>query len=545
MLITNDNGDLEWATIEDIVQANETITDIADNGDGTYTYTNEEGDTFVIDVPASVVENFETIVNSGPVNINGEDYTTIEEYITYLANTSINLEGSEFINITGSGTDTDPYVVAIEGGTENTMLITDANGDVIWATIEDIVQGSETVTTLVDNLDGTYTYTSEDGTVTVIDVPASVVENFESIYNQIVNEEITVHGDTYNTFEEYLESIVTSLSTNIEGSPFINVTGTGTIADPYVVSIEEGDANSMLITNDNGDLEWATIEDIVQGNETVTTLVDNLDGTYTYTSEDGTVTIIDVPASVVENFESIYNQIVNEEITVHGDTYNTFEEYLESIVTSLSTNIEGSPFINVTGTGTIADPYVVSIEEGDFPTRRSSDLNGDLEWATIEDIVQGNETVTTLVDNLDGTYTYTSEDGTVTVIDVPASVVENFETIVNSGPVNINGEDYTTIEEYITYLANTSINLEGSEFINITGSGTDTDPYVVAIEGGAENTMLITDANGDVVWATIEDIVQGSETVTTLVDNLDGTYTYTSEDGTVTVIDVPASVVEN
>src|SRR5690554_3597523 len=619
MLITNDNGDLEWATIEDIVQANETVTDIADNGDGTYTYTNEEGDTFVIDVPASVVENFETIVNSGPVNINGEDYNTIEEYITYLANTSINLEGSEFINITGSGTDTDPYVVAIEGGTENTMLITDANGDVIWATIEDIVQGSETVTTLVDNLDGTYTYTSEDGTVTVIDVPASVVENFESIYNQIVNEEITVHGDTYNTFEEYLESIVTSLSTNIEegdansmlitndngdlewatiedivqgnetvtdiadngdgtytytneegdtfvidvpasvvenfetivnsgpvningedyttieeyitylantsinleGSEFINITGSGTDTDPYVVAIEGGTENTMLITDANGDVVWTTIEDIVQANETVTDIADNGDGTYTYTNEEGDTFVIDVPASVVENFESIYNQIVNEEITVHGDTYNTFEEYLESIVTSLSTNIDGSPFINVSGSGTATDPYVVSIEEGNANLMLITNDNGDLEWATIEDIVQGNETVTDIADNGDGTYTYTNEEGDTFVIDVPASVVENFETIVNSGPVNINGEDYTTIEEYITYLANTSINLVGSEFINITGSGTDTDPYVVVIEGGTENTMLITDANGDVVWATIEDIVQGNETVTTLVDNLD------------------------
>src|SRR5690554_1632529 len=418
MLITNDNGDLEWATIEDIVQANETITDIADNGDGTYTYTNEEGDTFVIDVPASVVENFETIVNSGPVNINGEDYNTIEEYITYLANTSINLEGSEFINITGSGTDTDPYVVAIEGGTENTMLITDANGDVVWATIEDIVQGNETVTTLVDNLDGTYTYTSEDGTVTVIDVPESVVNQFEDIYNQIVNEEITVNGDTYNTFEEYLESIVTSLSTNIDGSPFINVTGTGTIADPYIVSLQEGAANSMLITNAAGDLEWATIEDIVQDNETITTLVDNGDGTYTYTSEDGTVTVIDVPSSVVENFENIYNQIVNEEITVNGDMYNTFEEYLESIVTSLSTNIEGSPFINVTGTGTIADPYIVSLQEGAANSMLITNAAGDLEWATIEDIVQDNETITTLVDNGDGTITYINEEGDSVTIDL-------------------------------------------------------------------------------------------------------------------------------
>src|SRR5699024_7288105 len=137
--------------------------------DGTYTYTNEAGDTFVIDVPASVVENFETIVNSGPVEINGETYTTIEEYITYLANTSINLEGSDFISVTGTGTDGDPYVVSIEGGDNNSMLITDDNGNVVWATIEDIVQDNETITTLVDNGDGTYTYTNEAGDTFVID----------------------------------------------------------------------------------------------------------------------------------------------------------------------------------------------------------------------------------------------------------------------------------------------------------------------------------------------------------------------------------------
>src|SRR5699024_11386381 len=125
---------------EDIVQDNETITTLVDNGDGTYTYTNEAGDTFVIDVPASVVENFETIVSSGPVEINGETYTTIEEYITYLANTSINLEGSDFISVTGTGTDGDPYVVSIEGVDNNSILFTVDNGNVVWATIEDIVQ---------------------------------------------------------------------------------------------------------------------------------------------------------------------------------------------------------------------------------------------------------------------------------------------------------------------------------------------------------------------------------------------------------------------
>ncbi|MBE8720622.1 hypothetical protein, partial [Sphingobacterium pedocola] len=50
---------------------------------------------------------------------------------------------------------------------------------------------------------------------------------------------------------------------NSSGSDFITVTGTGTAADPYKVSIKEGAANSMLVTNAAGQLEWATIESIL------------------------------------------------------------------------------------------------------------------------------------------------------------------------------------------------------------------------------------------------------------------------------------------
>src|SRR5690606_16538039 len=167
--------------------------------------------------------------------------------------------------------------------------------------------------------------------------------------------------------------------------------------------------------------EYTTIEEyiqhIVETNESVTTLVDNADGTNTNASGGGTVTTVDVPASVVNQFEDIVN---SGPVTIDGEEYTTIEEY-------------------------------------------------------IQHIVETNESVTTLVDNADGTYTYTSEDGTVTTVDVPASVVNQFEDIVNSGPVTIDGEEYTTIEEYIQH------------------------------------------------------IVETNESVTTLVDNADGTYTYTSE----------------
>src|SRR5699024_7739459 len=135
-----------------------------------------------------------------------------------------------------------------------------------------------------------------------------VIENFENIYNQIVNEEITVDGNHYNTFEEYLTTIINN-NTNFEDNDFITVTGSGTDADPFKIEIKEGANNSMLITNAAGEVEWASLSTIVKANETVTTIVNNNDGTYTYTNEAGVTAIIDVPAAVVNQFENIYNDI--------------------------------------------------------------------------------------------------------------------------------------------------------------------------------------------------------------------------------------------
>src|SRR5690606_39885104 len=89
-----------------------------------------------------------------------------------------------------------------------------------------------------------------------------------------------------------------------------------------------------------------------------------------------------------------------------------------------------------------------------------------------------------------GNHTYTWASSTVHAIHVPARGNNQFEANVNGGPVTIDGDTYNTIEEYIQHL------------------------------------------------------VETNETVTTLVNNNDGTYTYTSEDGTVTVVDVPASVIK-
>src|SRR5690606_3410528 len=140
------------------------------------------------------------------------------------------------------------------------------------------------------------------------------------------------------------------------------------------------------------------IQHLVETNETVTTLVNNNDGRSEERRVGNKVTVRDVPASVIKQFEEIVN---GGQVTIDGDTNNTIEKY-------------------------------------------------------IQHLVETNETVTTLVNNNDGTYTYTSEDGTVTVVDVPASVINQFEEIVNGGPVTIDGDTYNTIEEYIQHLVETN-----------------------------------------------------------------------------------------
>ena len=107
------------------------------------------------------------------------------------------------------------------------------------------------------------------------------------------------------------------------------------------------------------------------------------------------------------------------------------------------------------------------------------------------------ETVTNLVyDNTTGVATYTNEAGTLQTVDLSA-VVKNFETLTTIAVDNTAGT--------LTYVD----------------------------EDGVTNTL------------NLGDLVKANETVTTLVNNNDGTYTYTNEAGATVTIDVPADVITN
>ncbi|WP_162304871.1 autotransporter outer membrane beta-barrel domain-containing protein, partial [Sphingobacterium olei] len=413
----DENNVQQVINFEEIVQANETVTTLVNNNDGTYTYTNEAGATVTIDVPADVINNFEEIVTNTEV---------LNQLIENLTNTTV---GG---NVSYDG---DQFTYIDENNVQQVI------------NFEEIVQANETVTTLVNNNDGTYTYTNEAGARVTIDVPADVINNFE---------EIVTNTEVLNQLIENLTNTTVGGNVSYDGDQFTYV-------------------------DENNVVQNISFEEIVQANETVTTLVNNNDGTYTYTNEAGATVTIDVPADVINNFE---------EIVTNTEVLNQLIENLTNTTVGGNVSYDGDQFTYI-------------------------DENNVQQVINFEEIVQANETVTTLVNNNDGTYTYTNEAGARVTIDVPADVINNFEEIVTNTEV---------LNQLIENLTNTTV---GG---NVSYDG-DQFTYV--------------DENNVVQNISFEEIVQANETVTTLVNNNDGTYTYTNEAGATVTIDVPADVINN
>ena len=301
--------------------------------------------------------------------------------------------------------------------------------------LKDVVKKNETVTSLVKQENGTYLYISESGKTTTINVPADVVNNFQSIVND-------------NSVRTILESIFK----NTGGNVFY-------------------DGANFTYVDNNGVKQTINIAQIVKANETVTTLIDNKNGTYTYTAEDGKTTLINVPADVVNNFQTIAND-------------NTVRTIIENIVKNTGGNVfyDGANFTYV-------------------------DNNGVKQTINIAQIVKANETVTTLIDNKNGTYTYTAEDGKTTLINVLADVVNNFQTIANDNTVR------TIIENIVK-------NTGGNVFYD-----------------GANFTYV--DNNGVKQTINIAQIVKANETLTVLAyDKLTNKLSYTDEKGVKTDLDL-------
>ncbi|MFC4750004.1 hypothetical protein ACFO5S_21305, partial [Flavobacterium branchiicola] len=158
--------------------------------------------------------------------------------------------------------------------------------------------------------------------------------------------------------------------------------------------------------DDSGNSHVITIKDL----ETVTTLTDNKNGTYTYINEKDTAVTINVVGDVTSNFSTIANN-------------TNVKEIIENIVNNTSGNVS----------------YDNSKKEFTY-----IDESGKTQVVNINELVKLSETVTTLSNNNDGTYTYSNEAGEKVTINVIGDVTSNFSTIANN----------TTVKEIIENIVN-------------------------------------------------------------------------------------------
>ena len=462
---TNEDG-----AVIDLV---ETVTSIIDNGDQTFTYTNEAGISTVLDI--SQMETLTTLTNTVSGNPIGT-YTDeagnafdVRETVTRLVD---NGDGSiTFFHEGDSQTDLD--IGDLETLTTMTELL--ASGNPIGEyTNEDgtAIDLLETVTSLVDNGDGTFTFTHEGGVQSTLSVAA--LETLTEVTNVLVD------GHLIGTY--------------------VDEDGNSTDLLETVTSVAS-DGQSLVFTDENGDLTSISMTDL----ETLTSVINVLaDGHLigTYIDEDGN------PTNLLETVTSITN--TGQTIVLNQEDGNTSTVDIRDLETLTKL------------TDVLADGHLIGtyIDEDGNPTKLL-------------------ETITTLVKNPDGSFSYTNENGDVSTIDVT-----ELETISTLTDVLADGHligIYTDEDGNAVDLLETVTSITAGTNGTFTFADEAGDPTVITI-ADLETLSTVTDvlADGHLIGIyTDEDgnAVDLLETVTTLSQS-GSTFTFEHEDGSESIVNV-------
>ncbi|MCO5726084.1 hypothetical protein NG653_14610, partial [Robiginitalea sp. 2V75] len=346
----------------------------------------------------------------------------------------------------------DAKSATVVDNTDGTYTITDDFGTSV------IIDTNNTVTTLVDNGDGTYTYTNESGAVQTINTAASSnpydnaasglsATNVQAALDELAADAAAdsdqVVGNEYNT------------SVAVTAGAVAVTDGGGTLSAPLI----SGDANNNITVGSDGALYLNVAS--VSIAETVTNLTDNGDGSFTYVNENG------VPQTVSKA-----------DLTDNGNGTYTF------------TNNDGSDVtINTNGiaiSNTVAGNRIATI----------TDAGG-----TVTDI---DETITTLVDNADGSFTYTSEDGTTTVFTETDDQTAAEVSVADAGG-NFTSSDVegvlaelaagSTDDQGLSLSGNT-LTLEDGGSVDLTPYLDNTDDQQITDFSLTGNTLTLTLENG-------------------------------------------------
>lgn len=304
------------------------------------------------------------------------------------------------------------------------------------------------------------------------DIPQIVVNNFQEIVNK--------DGDK-------VENIIKNIVKNTEG----NV-------------IYEGDI-LYHITKDGDKIVKKEIKD-----KLTSIVYDEVTGDYIYYNENavdrngkiiGEGIRIKVKETVINKFgDIINNNTVQEHIT----------NYLDGTHVGGNVYYEGDKLTYVTKEGERKEVSINQVITANESKTAIITVNKKQYYVSEEYLVANKGVVPTTVDP-------TKLPEGIYLIDVVGGVVNNFEEVVNNGPITVDGTTYQTINDYITHLTEST-----GGFTKIIYDATTGDAI---FQEWNETTNS---------WVNVDNtkfnkIVTDNETVTTLVENADGTYTYYNE----------------
>jgi phosphoribosylformylglycinamidine (FGAM) synthase-like amidotransferase family enzyme len=572
----DENGDTTVLDVKAMVDSIETVSTLVDNGDGTFTYRDEDGTVTTYNSKDTVLTYFDKLNDSTLyyVDENGDtskvdiksmvdsietvtSITNTDSTITYVDENGV----STVINV-GVMIDSMETVTSVSK-TDSTISYVDENGDTTVLDVKAMVDSIETVSTLVDNGDGTFTYRDEDGTVITYNSKDTVLTYFDKL-NDSTLYYVDENGDTSKVdIKSMVDSIetVTSITNTDSTITYVDENGVSTVINvgvmidsmETVTSVSKTDSTISYV-DENGDTTVLDVKAMVDSIETVSTLVDNGDGTFTYRDEDGTVITYNSKDTVLTYFDKL-NDSTLYYVDENGDTSKVDVTSLQvtETVTSITNTDSTITYVDENGVSTVINvgamidsmETVTSVSKTDS-TISYIDENGDTTTLDVKAMVDSIETVSTLVDNGDGTFTYRDEDGTVTTYNSKDTVLTYFDKLNDSTLyyVNENGDtskvDVTSLQvtETVTSITNTDstityVDENGVSTVINVGSMIDSMETVTSVSK-TDSTISYIDENGDTTTLDVKAMVDSIETVSTLVDNGDGTFTYRDEDGTVT-----------
>ncbi|WP_158963645.1 beta strand repeat-containing protein [Myroides fluvii] len=372
--------------------------------------------------------------------------------------------------------------------TQQSLFLRDSKDNVVSVPLADI----NLVTTLTASGQGKYVYTSEDKTITTIDVLADVINNISVILNQD-----TVIEEIVQSITAHAKPLTGDSSIEVIGGQKSVLTATQLSVKNQGITpakIQPGANKQLLVTDDNGAVKWVDatddiIKEAVEHNETVTLLVDGGDGTFTYYNEKG----VDANGDLIQGrgvkFDA--NTLRIQERT--GSAGKGIFDFYDG-ATSLQ-----NPLMTI---NTRAKAIVYE--------NNSTSIQGDNIQDILDSIIQKIEQAQGSTASLKGNGILINNQA-----EVPHAVLKDMTLTI--------ADDAVTEAKILDGSVNT-YKLKNNAVTPIK------------IAPGGNKQLLITDDNGAVKWVDatddiIKEIVEHNETVTLLVDGGDGTFTYYNEQG--------------